>query len=150
MLEQIRSLLHDYFGARADVRVAPMTGYGETAATLAGGDKVPDPVDAGGRSCRVILFNLAQSPEAEVHGEFLESAKVHATDRGAELLVMVDPAPYRARMESGDRVSERLRAWRRVVREAGLDLVSFDLDRGADHLLEQVVPALWTPESAPS
>jgi hypothetical protein len=145
---RLKGILHDLFGARADIRVqAPLT-YGEdrrpTTATA--------PAANEGEACLAALFSLAQSPEVEVHGRFLETLKA-GLGRGARLVVLVDATKYRRRVDAPERWAERSRAWRRVVREAGLTAVVLDLDeeeeRGGDGVLDAMALALWpTPEEA--
>src|SRR4029453_1515811 len=87
-----------------------------------GGDAAPDGRSA---SARVAVFNLAQPPEQEVHGAFLETIRSGAP-RDTPLLVLLDADPYRTRLGGGAaaRVAERGRSWERVAREAGLGVAA--------------------------
>src|SRR4029453_19672856 len=82
-----------------------------------GGDAAPDGRSA---SARVAVFNLAQPPEQEVHGAFLETIRSGAP-RGTPLLVLLDAEPYRTRLgdDAAARVAERRRSSELGVREAG-------------------------------
>ena len=79
---------------------------------------------------------LAQSPEAEVQGRFVEAfrdSRSHGGRDAPRLLVLLDEERYAATAEA-ERVEERVRAWQRVVREAGcealLDLVEIHVNDG--------------------
>jgi hypothetical protein len=116
-------LLHELFGNRAQVRVAEPLAYGAD----------PPARDAAG--VRVAVFNLAQPPEQEVHGAFLESLRRAAGDGGG-LLVLLDEEPYRTRLgvAGGERLAERRRSWERVAREVGLRVAALPGAGGADPL----------------
>ncbi len=119
-------LLLELLGNRARVRFEEPLPYGGSLPTPAAGPT--------GHACRVLLFNLAQSPEQEVHGQLVEEARrgVEGGAGDAALLVCVDEGPYVERMGSDrlaeERVEERRRSWRRTVREAGLRAVFVRLE----------------------
>jgi hypothetical protein len=72
-----------------------------------------------------LVFTLAQTPEPEVHGEFLERLR-ERLDRGRwQLRVVLETATYRQRVGSDDRVRERRATWDRLLRE--LDLTAIEL-----------------------
>ena len=75
----------------------------------------------------IVVFSLAQSPEREVHGEFLTHMLSLAEGRG--VLAIVDRSPWRRRFDrtEEDRALERERTWDRVIREIGLTAVHLDL-----------------------
>ena len=145
--EVLAELLLELLGNRARVRWHDALEYGKTppreplAATA---------TDRGAPTCRVLLFNLAQSPEQEVHGRLAEELRRDAEGAGGEgwLLVCVDEAPYVERMgqdqEAEQRVEERRRSWKRTLREAGLRAVFLRLDpAGPAHLLEAARGGLY-------
>ena len=143
--EALKGLLADFFGPRTEVRLRTTLDYG------AEGDEL-EPMT--GR-CLVVLFNLAQTPESEVHGELLRQL-VADLGGGQALVAAVDGAAYRRRLHGDDpeagkdsaRLHERRRGWDRVVREAGLSALHLDLQRGAgDEVLEEFERAAW-PEGA--
>jgi len=130
-------LLHDLFGSRADVRMGDTTEYG---------DEWRAPGEQAHGWCSVLVFALGQSPEIEVHGELLAAARAKLGD-DQQLLVLIDGSRFRERVgDIDERLSERQRAWDRVVREAELQAVHVDLLRPpqADVLLE-LEAALWPP-----
>ena len=116
--------------------------YGEEAATLTAPG---DDVEAGERETAwVVLFNLAQTPESEVHGRLLQELRGELESSGGQLLVMVDVSAYHDKVDSPERRIDRLKAWSRVVGEAGLSAVEVALDEPAgDAVLEAVAAARW-------
>jgi hypothetical protein len=118
-LEALEALLHDLFGARAEVRARPFLEYGADPAGLPPGPS------------RVLLFNLAQTPEADVHGELVSACRDGLPD-GQALLAVVDASVYRRRLgetdAEGTRLAERRRAWDRVLGGGGPTAVHLDLE----------------------
>ena len=105
--DRLLELLHELYGNRAQLTVAEPVAYGAEAADAA-------PADA-----RVLLFNLAQPPEQEVHGAWVEAVRDAG---GAPLLVLLDEEPYLARLggDGAERLAQRRRAWERMLRAAGV------------------------------
>ena len=138
-VDALKSLLYDFFGARAHIRIREPLAYGDDATVLIG--------DAEGTSREiawVILFNLAQSPEAEVHGRFLEQMRAALESRPGKLVVLIDVSTYHGRVHAPERWAERLQAWKRVCSEAGLTAVDVSLDRAAgDQGLVAVASGMW-------
>ena len=141
--EGLKTLMLDLFGGRIRVASLEPAAYGD--------DPLPDPADAeSGNVCRLTLFTLAQSPEQEVHGRFLQELRDSARDeRGIRsLLVIVDRGPYAERLgradEAAERLEERERNWQRLMRELGLTAVVCDLGGPTDaDLLESAREAQW-------
>jgi hypothetical protein len=134
--DALRELLADLFGERAQV---------SSREPLAYGAEPPEPL--GDPQCRVVVFNLAQPPEQEVHGAFLESLhrECAARPHPPALLVLLDEEPYRERMGGGgrDRVGQRRRAWERVARPADLRVATLrPLEQGGDEVLAEARAAL--------
>jgi hypothetical protein len=138
--DRLKSVLHDFFGARADVRIQTPVAYGEEWVQTA--RRTSDAAE--GEHCFVVVFSLAQSPEAEVHGRFIEQLKA-GLGRGVRLLVLVDAAKYRRRVATPERWTERARAWQRVVQETGPTAAILDLEQaeGVDGVLDAMASALW-------
>jgi len=107
--DTLRELLHDVFGLRADVRIAPSHAYGDD----------PGPRDAAAHA--VVVYGLVQSPEREVHGRFAREL-ADAAANGARVLALVDSSAWHARFaaDDGRRENERRRAWERVLNEVGV------------------------------
>jgi len=146
----LSTLLYDVLGGRTRIERLEPCEYGD--------DPAPPPADlAGARLCRVVLFTLAQSPEDEVHGEYLARLLEGLRAQGGEaaLLVLLDSGPMRERLprgeEAGRRLAERERSWERVLRSVGLEAVVCELDGLADAtVLERARVALHElgPEAA--
>lgn len=133
----LEGLLHDLVGLRSEIRRREPVAYGE-----------PPPKDFDGR-LRVVVFNLAQTPELEVHGEWLTHGKDGLIE-GQAFLILVDTGPYRRRLGTPDprRIEERQKGWRRVVASAGLQPLVLDLEaEPAADLLARLAAATW-PEGA--
>jgi len=151
--DALLELLHELFGNRARITLRSPLEYGE--------ERLPDAEEPRPPDCRVVVFNLAQSPEQEVHGIFLERLRdtaAHeadaqaASDAGAgRLLVLLDEVPYQARVGDAagpDRLAQRRRAWDRVVRDSTLRAAPLrPLDQSADATLLEVRAALWPDTS---
>ncbi len=128
----LKTLLFDFFGARADLRLTDPLPYGgeaaaalpEMSAELAAETEHPDR-----ELCIVVVFNLAQPPESEVHGAFLQDLTTRLDPRRTQLLVVLDESSYRERIGEQARVRERVDAWSRVVHDAGLTALPLDLAR---------------------
>ncbi|MCB9916427.1 MAG: DUF2868 domain-containing protein [Planctomycetes bacterium] len=138
----LKTLLLDVFGGRVRVVQLDPRAYGDDPAT--------PPADAGVLHCRVEVFSLAQSPEHEVHGALVRELARELGDAPGRraLLVVVDRGPYRERLgsasEAVERLEERERTWRRVLREAGVTPLVCDLEGPADaDVLEAARDALW-------
>ncbi len=139
----LKTMMLDLFGGRVRVSSLEPAAYGE--------DPAPGPAkDEATSHCRVTLFSLAQSPEHEVHGEFLRRLieAVEGAPGTRALLVVIDSGPYRARLgsdaEASDRLEERTRNWTRVLRDAGLEAVVCELEGRPDPLvLETAREVLW-------
>ena len=71
----------------------------------------------------VLPFSLATTPEDENHGKVIAGVRdwLAASRPGAELLVVIDEAPYAQRMAgAAERVAERREVWRRFVEARGV------------------------------
>lgn len=150
-LDALRTLFHEYFGARAEVAVLPAVDYG---AAVENAHAEQDPPDR----CVVTLFNAAQPPEVEVHGAWVADVRASLAPDRDRMLVLVDRSGYRDGVADPDRLRERTAAWSRVVRDAGVTAVEVDLDRLAtpptipddDDLLGEIADALYPPATEAS
>lgn len=116
--------------------------------------------DAGKPDVMVLLFNLATTPEEENHGAMIAGVRDWLTAKRpeAQLLVLVDEAPYAGRMAADGgaqaRVVERRHAWQEFVAAHGLGTCIVNLaaaERQETPPLEQidcVRSAVWQPHSA--
>jgi hypothetical protein len=143
--DALLELLHELVGNRAQITLVEPLAYGAD----------PPAADArrGEPHGRVVVLNLAQSPEQEVHGAFLEALRARhaAAPHPPWLLVLLDEEGFRARQGDApgrDRVAERWRAWERVARDAELRLAALrPLAADADAALEEARAAIWPAAS---
>lgn len=122
---RLHELLHELFGSRADFAFEAPLAYGD------------EPPPLGERSPRatVVVFHLAQSPEREVHGVFIEELRAQLPDSDGNLLLILDESRYRE-VASPERADERRRAWDRVLADVGVRAVPFGPEVAAPDLLE--------------
>jgi hypothetical protein len=165
-LAALKTLMYDYFGARADVRIVDALPYGAPAGELLGGTgaravAAPMPGDAvEPETCVVVLLNLAQSPDGDLHGALLRDLTLALDPAREQMLVVLDMSASRDRLGDPAHVRERIDAWSRVVHGVGLTALPIDLERHlspagavgdrtkgtAEELLGAVHAALW-PDS---
>jgi len=143
-LSNLRELVHDAFGVRADVALHPPLEYGEPCDRVRG-----ETIDLeGGPQHVVLVFGLTQSPEADVHGRLVAEVQLRLGPRD-RLLCLADASRWRERFGEDDegRLEERRRAWDRVLREAGVGALHLDLARPLDaRVLDGVAAVLWPSE----
>ncbi|MHB8834200.1 MAG: DUF2868 domain-containing protein [Candidatus Methylomirabilia bacterium] len=122
--------------------LAPTYGGGvqpELRAAIAYGDESSLPsafdTDAHRVAGRVLLMNLAATPETENHGAAIVAARDHARRArpGQRLLVVLDGSTYASRFAAADsstgRLEERRRLWQTFVAGYGVE-VAFTHDAG--------------------
>jgi hypothetical protein len=103
----------------------PAIAYGEESAIPAAFD-----ADAHRVGARVMLMNLAATPETENHGAAIVAAREHVRRArpAPRLLVLIDESSYAARFGEASsppgRLEERRRLWREFVAGHGVE-VSF-------------------------
>jgi hypothetical protein len=143
MRERLHGLLQALVGARAVIRDGQRLEYGDGAERVARADET---MDAG---VLVLVFPLAQTPETEVHGEFLEQVQQRVERAGGQMIVVLETGTYRARVGSEERARERRATWDRLLRDLGLTAVELDdagvADDGAvDRWVDRARQAIWT------
>jgi hypothetical protein len=133
--ERLRALLPQLLGGELAVELEASTPYGDEDALLAQLD-----VRGGGGDVLVLLFSLAATPEDENHGTLLTGARdLLARHRPrAELVAMVDEAPYAARLAGSggarQRLAERRSLWQAFARAHGVEARLVDLSAAASAL----------------
>jgi hypothetical protein len=118
--EALRGLLPDLLGGELVVEQEAATPYGEEDALLA----QLEVRSGAGADLLVLLFSLAATPEEENHGALIRGARdVLARHRPrAEVVVMVDEAPYAARVAGAkERLAERRALWQAFARASGVE-----------------------------
>jgi hypothetical protein len=118
--ERLHTRLQEEVGARAVIGDGVRIQYGD------GPENVEVPDGSAQAGLVVLVFPLAQTPEVEVHGEFITDLRERLDRAGCQLLVVLDTAAYRQRVGSEDRVRERRATWDRLLRS--LEVAAIDLD----------------------
>ena len=123
--QRLRERLPVLLGGELVIEAEASTPYGEEDALLAQLEV------GGGADVLVLLFSLAATPEDENHGVLITGARELVARRGPrsgsnmELVVLVDEAPYAARLagEGGarERLAERRTLWQAFARAHGAE-----------------------------
>jgi hypothetical protein len=133
--QRLRERLPALLGGELVIESEASTPYGEEDALLAQLEV------GGGADVLVLLFSLAATPEDENHGVLMTGARELVARGGsrsgslsgsnAELVVLVDEAPYAARLagEGGarERLDERRALWQAFARAHGAEARFVDL-----------------------
>ncbi|WP_342349045.1 DUF2868 domain-containing protein [uncultured Nitrospira sp.] len=93
----------------------------------------------------VLVCNLAQTPEAEVHGELFHmlQTSIEPCNGQHHLLLVLDQEPYRHLADQAQ-MRGRQQTWQRLANDYHLQIVAFDAkDTSRDQLLEKAQAALW-------
>ncbi|MGH7319934.1 MAG: hypothetical protein ACRELA_09980, partial [Candidatus Rokuibacteriota bacterium] len=154
----LRDLVRDLVGAAAEVRMEAAAPYGaEPDAVLPAREGAKPGRDDSLEWWRMLVFSLAQSPEAEVHGALitrLVAWVAQAKSGKRRAVVAVDASAYRLRLAGsgteGPRVAERQRAWDLVGGRAGATILHLDLsgNGGDDQVLIRLRRSVWPPLAA--
>ena len=122
----VQRVLHAAFGPDTRIEFAPAVAYGSEESFTA-------PSSGSASDLEILLFSLAATPEVENHGAILRQARDRwpRAKAGSRWLILVDEAPFLARL-GGDaslatRVEQRRSAWRDFVRTHGFEACTLDL-----------------------
>lgn len=124
---RLRERLPELLGGELAIESEASTPYGEEDALLAQIEV------AGAADVLVLLFSLAATPEDENHGVLISGARDLGArgGRNAELVVLVDEAPYAARLAgegaARERLVERRALWQSFARTRGVEARLVDL-----------------------
>jgi hypothetical protein len=141
--DRLHALLQALVGARAVIRDGQSLGYGDDV------EQVTLTEETFESGLVVVVFPLAQTPEVEVHGEFLERMQNRIGRAGGQMVVVLETATYRARAGSEERVRERRATWDRLLRDLGLTAVDLDDsasagDGAVDRWVDRARESIWT------
>jgi hypothetical protein len=117
--ERLVAVLQEHAGARAMIRDTAHLAYGDPP------ERVDLPERPAGAGLVALVFTLAQTPEPEVHGEFVERLRERLDRAGWQLVLVLETATYRQRVGSEARVRERRATWERLLRD--LQLTALDV-----------------------
>jgi hypothetical protein len=121
----VQGVLRAAFGAETRIEFAPAIAYGDEERFGASASDASSDLD-------ILLFSLAATPEVENHGRILQQARDCwlRAGTGSRGLVLVDEAPYLARLGGDasltDRIEQRRSAWRDFVRAHGFEACTLD------------------------
>ena len=105
---RLHTILQEHAGARAVIRDGTSLEYGDDPGQI----EMPEPAPG----VVALVFPLAQTPEPEVHGKFIERLRERLDAAGRELVLVLETATYRQRAGSELRVAERRATWERLLR----------------------------------
>lgn len=136
-LDFLGQCLLDLIGNQATLHWRDPLPYGETS--------VPWLQKTSSPQTMVLVCNLAQTPEAEVHGELFHmlQASIESCNGQHHLLLVLDQEPYR-HFADQTQMRERLQTWQRLANDYHLQIVDFNAkNTSRDQLLEKAQTALW-------
>jgi hypothetical protein len=139
-LDCLGECLLDLIGNRATLHWRDPVSYGQTSIPWLQATSSPQTV--------VLVCNLAQTPEAEVHGELFHTLQTSIASHNGQhhLLLILDQEPYRHLADQG-KMGGRQQTWQRLATDYHLQFVPFDpKNTSRDQLLENVQAALWPPK----
>lgn len=93
----------------------------------------------------VVIFNSGQTPEGEVHGEWLHTiqTQMDTARPDSRLLVLLDEEPYGQTVDK-TRMIERRQAWQRLGKQYHLEIIPVDPSTTSqDQFLQQALAGLW-------
>jgi hypothetical protein len=106
--DKLHTILQEHAGARAVIRDGASLEYGDDPGQIVLPEPSPGVV--------ALVFTLAQTPEPEVHGKFIERLRERLDAASRELVLVLEMATYRQRVGSENRVRERRATWERLLR----------------------------------
>jgi hypothetical protein len=127
----LRALLQRELGADLQLSIDTTTAVGDE-------DSAAQRLAAQPATVRVLLVDLAATPEDDHHGRFVRALR--AADAQVPLWLLVDESAYRQRFAGmTERVDERRAAWRRWAAQHELRVIAIALD-GVDAALTGAAP----------
>ena len=113
----LQLLLGAVLGAGLELRAAAATAHGD--------EQLPPPA-APDTTLRLLVVDLAASPEAEVHGRWLDTA----AQAGLPLLLLADESAFARRFAAvPQRLHERRSAWQSLAQRHGVPWVGLNLEQ---------------------
>lgn len=127
----VRSLVSGLLGGSARMELLAPVKYGDEQARL---DALPAALSTP-PAWLITLINLAATPEAEIHGDWLRGLR-QLVDEGTvtRVLLLADGTAYRSTLSTGDadrRGAERFAAWRSLATSCELGILLIG-DEGVD------------------
>ena len=132
-LGALQTMLARHLATPVRLATQPLLRYGEEARS---GSPVADAASPLA-DAHVLLFSLGATPENENHGLVISAVRdqVQRARPARELLIVVDEAPYAARLGADEsyerRLDERRQLWRRFLAGYGLELTLLPVQEDA-------------------
>ncbi|MDT3776857.1 DUF2868 domain-containing protein [Nitrospira sp. MA-1] len=139
-LDFLGQCLLDLLGNQATLHWRDPLPYGQTSVPWLQTNSSPQTM--------VLVCNLAQTPEAEVHGELFHmlQTSIEPCNGQHHLLLALDQEPYRHLADQAQ-MTGRQQTWQRLANDHHLQIVMFDAKNTLrDQLLEKAQAALWPPK----
>ncbi|MCA9499618.1 MAG: DUF2868 domain-containing protein [Nitrospira sp.] len=140
-LDCLGQCLLDLIGNQATLHWRDPLPYGQTSVPW---------LPATSPQTMVLICNLAQTPEAEVHGELIHmlQASIESCNGQHRLLLVLDREPYQ-HLADQTQMKGRQQTWQRLANDYHLQIVVFDAkDASRDQFLEKAQAALWPPKGS--
>jgi hypothetical protein len=133
--QHLSDLLRNALGQASRIEFTPTIPYGSEEGYL---DLLREVADDGktpsaAHTVYIVLFSAAATPENEIQGALMQELQRILTQRKdpAQLLAILDEAPYRQRLSgqagAGERLSERRRSWQQMLQKYQTREVMLDL-----------------------
>ncbi len=140
LLELLEEFSLEMFGNRAYVQTRKPISYGESNFRMKASGTMPLRV--------LIVFDVATTPEQEVHGAFLQNIQdqVESWNGDASLLILLHEGSYRKRADP-ERLRERFQTWERFMSGHGLKSLVFSNSADVNNMIQQATTKLWSGRS---
>lgn len=135
----LEDLLARVLGGNVALTLLPAAQYGDDAPAA-------DTWHADDTDPLVVLFDLTATPEAEVHGAFLDRLAQHAWSR--RLMVILDESSFSARIMAPDRLSARRLLWTDFCMERSMTPLCINLAAPDLAAAEERLEAMLTAAEA--
>ncbi len=130
----------DIFGNLANLHWHPTVPFGQEYSALFEASVLTRTI--------VVIFNAGQTPEGEVHGEWLHTMQTQlSTASNTRLLVLLDEEPY-SQIVDDVRMTERRQSWQRLGIQYQLSFVTFHPSTTPQNkIIQQAQTRLWPASS---
>ncbi|WP_454060883.1 DUF2868 domain-containing protein [Candidatus Nitrospira salsa] len=124
------------FGNGSSVQIRSSIAYGEDQRPMDVPHHIPLRV--------LVIFDVATTPEQEVHGEFLKNIQSQVGDwpAGGSLLLVILAGAYLKRTDQ-QRLEQRTQSWQRFTKGYEIEPLFFSPTIENDELLKQATGKLW-------
>jgi len=140
MVERLEGCCVQMFGYGSSVQTRSSIAYGEIEHRMEGASHNPLRV--------LIIFDVATTPEQEVHGEFLKNIQQQVSHwpAGGVLLLVVLTGTYLKRTDQ-PRLQQRTQSWQRFTNDYGIEPLFVSPTIEMHELLKQATGKLWPTQT---